>query len=52
MMIGLGYAASIRVRWYTPILCRLLGELFVDPSNGVRMYTYRGVSLMCSKKEK
>jgi hypothetical protein len=51
-MFGLGYSSSIRVRWYTPILCRLFGDLQTDPTNGVRVYTYRGVSLMCSKKEK
>ena len=46
---ALGYKHGPRIHWYTPFLCRLLGKLFVDPSNGVRVYTYRGVSLLICK---
>lgn len=46
---ALGYSAGIKIHWYTPILCRLLGEKRIDPSNGVRVYTFRGVSLLICK---
>lgn len=45
-MWALGYKAGIRIRWYTPLLCRLFGKRYVDPSNGVRTYTFRGVTLL------
>lgn len=48
---ALGYASGIRVRWYTPLLCRFFGELFVDPRNGVRIYTFGGVSLLIIPKK-
>lgn len=46
---AIGHAGGIRIHWYTPILCRFFGKRFIDPSNGVRMYTFRGVSLLICK---
>lgn len=47
---ALGYRAGIKIHWYTPLLCRIFGKKQTDPSNGVRIYTYRGVTLLIPKQ--
>jgi hypothetical protein len=43
---ALGYRSGIRIHWYTPLLCRLLGDLHTDQQNGCRAYTFKGVTLI------
>lgn len=49
---ALGYRAGIKIRWYTPFMCRLFGKFQLDKSNGVKVYTHKGVSLLVTPKHK
>lgn len=49
---ALGYSSKIKIRWYTPLMCRFFGKYQIDKSNGVKVYTYKEVSLMVLSKRK